>query len=385
LDSINRRRFLGNASLLTAAALGAGAGPSNGNGESVDVWGEDPDALLATLVRPGVDSSLPGPGYEARLDRELAVIRGRAAARQFLAAAEVVRFARERGIVVGPGRGAAPASLVLHALGVTAVDPLAHGLVFERFLNAHLTAAPLICLDFAAGRFAEIEAFVEPRVAALGLELSGREELNVLRRAADDLLAIPLDDDQTFKRLSTGRSSELLDMDPGPLLGELRPECFEDVVAAVALCQPEARVAGLADLYVELKHSRCAVVPEHPALEAILEHTHGLILYQEQIMQIGSVIARQALDDGDLLRRALGRAWAEPVARQRQRFLRGALAAGVDWVDAGRIFTRMERSAPLAFNRAHAVACALIVYWEAYLTRPKTRARAALPTVPARS
>jgi DNA polymerase III alpha subunit len=383
VEPINRRRFLGNASVLTAAVLGPGAGPSNENGQVIDLDGDDPDGRLATLAWAGLErrrSGLPVE-YRARLAAELAVIRDRGVARRFLAAAEVVRFARERGIALSPGRGAAPSSLVAYALGATGIDPLSHQLIFERFLNAHLASAPAICLDVCARRSPEVvdHAVVHlggrpelvgdaTAMTELGLQIAGLPALAALGDHTDgDLAEIPLDDAAAYRRLATGRALEIHDLEAGPLLRELRPDCFEDVVATMALARPLTQASGLADLFVELKQSRCSVAPEHPLLEPIVASTHGLIIYQEQIMQIGATVARYSLDDGDLLRRALARGEPEAVRRHRERFLRGAFAAGVNWTDAARLFARLERSAPLTFSRSHAVSCAAIVYWAAYL------------------
>jgi DNA polymerase III alpha subunit len=315
------------------------------------------------------------------------MIRERRLSRQFLAAAEVAAFAGWRGIARSPGRGAAPSSLVAHALGVTGVDPVAHGLIFERFLNARLAVAANICLDVCADRRAEVIDFAMLRMggtpvmlgdtavfSSLGIEIDGLPALTFVQAALDrvnrergrqpiDLAQIPLDDPATFDRLALGGAIGPHGLDAGWLLRAIRPECFEDVVAAVALSRPGPQSAGMAGDFVRLKQRRFPVEHEHP----LLANTHGIIVYQEQIMQIAVSDAGYPPGDADVFRRVLGRQQPEAVARERDRFLRGAGEAGVTSTDAARIFFRLQRSAPFSFNRSHAVPMALIVYWAAYL------------------
>jgi DNA polymerase III alpha subunit len=394
--------------VLGVAALGVGAQPAGGEGGVVDrvdrVDRDDlgADGRLAALARAGLAlhqarfSNLPADDgvddlvhvYDQRLTRELALIRERGAARQFLAAAAVARFARERGIGIGPGRGSAPSSLVAHVLGVTGVDPVAHGLIFERFLNARLTTAPTICLDVCAAGQAEVIDFAVERLggtperageatvlAGLGLEIAGVRGLTALRTAllrvrrstAVELGRIPLDDPEAYRLLASGQSLDLTDSGAGPLLAALRPEHFEDLVAAIALSRPGPWGAGMTARLVALRHGEVAAEAQHPLVEPAVAGTRGLIIYQEQIMQVAATVAGYSLDEADVLRRALGKGRPEAVSRERDRFIIAAIHAGVSWVDAVLVFSRLQRAGPLSFNRGHAVASGLLLYWGAWL------------------
>jgi DNA polymerase III alpha subunit len=379
VEGINRRQFLGEASLLTVAALS----PAVARDGVIDLDGADPDGRLAALARAGLQRWPGRLEYQQRLERELAIIRARGASRQFLAAAEVARFAREQGIAVSPGRGAAPSSLVAYALGVTGVDPIAHGLLFERFLNSHLAAPPSICLDVCSA--APVIAHAVNRLGGtaapagdstaldLGLEIAALPALASLRPRAVDLAKIPLDDPATYERLAAGVPVELYGLDTSPLLRDLRPERFEDVVAAFALGRRGS--AGLREDLVALRHRQRAPEPQHALVAPLLAGTRGLVLYQEQVMQIAVTVARYSPDDADVFRRALAKARPEAVATHRDRFVVAAIRAGVPWLDAVLIFSRLERAAPLTFARSHAVPCALILYWAAYLEAHHTEVR----------
>jgi DNA polymerase III alpha subunit len=388
VEPINRRRFLGNAFVLPMVALRPG-----------ELDAADGDSRLAGLARAGLDLRYTGaapPAYRARLEHELAAIRARRGARQFLAGAEVVRFARERGIAVSPGRGAAPSALVAYALGVTGVDPITHGLIFERFLNARIAAAPDICIDVGAEGRSVVLDFAVTRLGGtpvvtgastvligLGLELAGLHALTALEAAAAcldgrgrrplDLAELPLDDPAAYARLASGDAIALPYLEPGAALRAIRPRCFEDVVAAIAQSRPGLRAAA-PSRFAASEEERIAV--EHPLVQPILAGTRGRVLYQEQVMQIAAQVAGYPLGDADVFCRALAKARPEKVADERERFVAGAVDAGVFRPDALRIFSWLERAAPLAFNRSHAVACALIVYGAAYL---EVHRRAASP------
>jgi DNA polymerase III alpha subunit len=377
----NRRQFFGVASTLTAVLLGA--------------------------ERRGVAAGV-GRGYRERLDHELSIIRARGLSRRFLAAAELTRFARDRGIAVSPGRGSAPSSLVAHLLGITVADPLVHGLLFERFVHSRLPVAPNICLDVCAARQGEVIAHAveslggKPELGGqstwqvtsfpdLGVELGGLPILTTLQAASGhplDLAAMPLDDAATFQTLAAGHcpgfhDPGFYDLDTGQfsaLLRALRPTRFEDLVTCWALCRPG--LVATAEELIARRRGWWGVESEHPLIAHILGDTQGLILYQEQIMLIAATVAGHSLADADVLRRALQKR-GDRLAAEEARFLDGARARGVLPSVSRAIFSRLAQSAPRSFNRSHAVSCALISYWAAHLVTHAPRPTHSPPASPA--
>ena len=389
MERIDRRRLLAGAPLLAAAVLAPGG--ANSDEGRTDVDGADPERRLAALAREGLArrwAGAPPPVYRARLESELTIIAERRASRRFLAAAGVVRFADQRGIARSPGRGAAPSSLVAYAIGITGIDPVAHGLIFARLLHARLPEVPYLCLDVCAERRATVIDFAASRLGSgapatgggaavfrsLGVEIDGLPALTSLHAALDrinragerppvDLARLPLDDPRALDVLAAGKALTPHGLDAGPLLAAIRPDGFEDVVAAIALSRPAPRRAGMADRYVQVAQRRAAVEPLHP----LLAGTRGLVIYQEQIIQIAIAAAGYSAADADVLRRALARQHQEVIVRERPRFIARAVEAGTPWTAAAQLFSHLERAAPSTFNRSHAVALALMVSWAAYL------------------
>jgi DNA polymerase-3 subunit alpha len=151
------------------------------------------------------------------------------------------------------------------------------------------------------------------------------------------------------------------------LLRKLVPDSFDDIVAAVALFRPGPLDAGMVDDYVERKHGRARVDYPHPLTEAVLKPTYGVILYQEQVMQIAQVLAGYTLGGADLLRRAMGKKKPEEMAKQREVFVSGAEARGVETATATHIFDLMEKFAGYGFNKSHSAAYAVLSYQTAWL------------------
>ena len=148
---------------------------------------------------------------------------------------------------------------------------------------------------------------------------------------------------------------------------KLKPDCFEDIVAAGALYRPGPLEGGMVDDFIERKHGRKKVEYDHPSLEPILKDTYGVIVYQEQVMQISSALAGYSLGDADLLRRAMGKKKAEVMAKEKAGFLDGAKQKNVDPKIAERVFDLMEKFAGYGFNRSHSAAYGLLTYQTAYL------------------
>jgi DNA polymerase-3 subunit alpha len=151
------------------------------------------------------------------------------------------------------------------------------------------------------------------------------------------------------------------------LCRKLKPDCFEDIVAAVALYRPGPMQSGMVDDFIDRKHGKKRVVYPHPMLEEVLKPTYGTFVYQEQVMQSAQVLAGYTLGGADLLRRAMGKKKFEEMQKQRAMFVDGAKNNGVDTEQAGHIFDTIEKFAGYGFNKSHSAAYALITYQTAYL------------------
>ena len=473
---------------------------------------QTPDQLLADLAARGLRERCGpkglSPAHEERLATELAVIRDTGFAAYFLIVWDLIRAAREQGVVVGPGRGSAAGSVTAYALGITGLDPLRYGLVFERFLNAERVSMPDIDIDFdVAGRSRVIEYVVRryghdrvaqivtfgtmaaraalrdvgrvldvplqqvdrlaklvpprpgvtlesalaesrelrqayetedwarklvdnarrlegisrnagthaagvvigpgplqeyvplqratgtrdtvvtqfdmvgvQRVGLLKMDFLGLENLTVLEEACDnvaraggqrpDLEGLPLDDAATFDMLGRGDTFGVFSMEAEGatrILVEMRPRSLLDLAAAHALIRPGPSEGKVVDLYMRRRRGEEPISYPHPLLGPILEETHGVILYQDQVMQIASRVAGFSLGAADLLRAAMGKKDKAKMAAQRDRFLSGAAANGIDAATASSLFDTIGYFAGYGFNKAHSVAYGLITYQTAYM------------------
>ncbi|OIQ03739.1 MAG: DNA polymerase III subunit alpha [Syntrophobacteraceae bacterium CG2_30_61_12] len=444
--------------------------------------------------------------YRERLEYELRVIREMGFPAYFLIVADFINWAKDRRIPVGPGRGSAAGSLVAYVMGITDLDPIEHGLFFERFLNVERISMPDIDVDFCihgreevlkyvverygSDRVAQITTFgtmmaravvrdvgralalpyndvdriaklipstpkmtltkafeLEPRllemqrddpqikelfeialvleglarhasthaagvviadkpiveylplyrdqdgrvvtqypmkyVEATGLikfDFLGLRNLTVINDAVTLIAAnrgvnlemdyLPLDDPATYELLSRADTTGVFQLESSgmrDILVRLRPENFADIVALVALYRPGPLESGMVENYIKGKHGEIPVTYELEQLQPILEPTYGVILYQEQVMKISNVLANYSMGEADLLRRAMGKKVAEIMQSQRQRFLSGTRANGIDDAKANHIFDLMEKFAGYGFNKSHSAAYALIAYQTAYL------------------
>jgi DNA polymerase-3 subunit alpha len=193
-------------------------------------------------------------------------------------------------------------------------------------------------------------------------------------RAGDplDITEIPMQDDKTFELLRDCNTTAVFQLESRgmrDLIKRLRPDHFDDLVALVALFRPGPLQSGMVDDFITRKHdlSKSEVDYLHPDLRPVLEPTYGVILYQEQVMQIAQVLAGYTLGGADLLRRAMGKKKPEEMAKQREVFVGGACERGVTERTATRIFDLMEKFAGYGFNKSHSVAYALLSYQTAYL------------------
>ncbi len=185
-----------------------------------------------------------------------------------------------------------------------------------------------------------------------------------------DITTIPLDDPKTYALLSECKTHAVFQLESRgmrDLIKRLQPDCFEDIVALVALFRPGPLQSGMVDDFINRKHGRAVVEYPHPDLEAILKPTYGVIVYQEQVMQIAQVLAGYTLGGADILRRAMGKKKPEEMAEQRAIFLAGSVQRGVDYHIANGVFDLMEKFAGYGFNKSHSAAYALLAYQTAWL------------------
>jgi DNA polymerase III subunit alpha len=462
-------------------------------------------------------AAMPGQpdaaNYNARLGLELDVICQMGFEGYFLIVADFIRWARENGVPVGPGRGSGAGSLVAYSLGITDLDPIDHDLLFERFLNPERVSMPDFDVDFCMdGRDRVIEyvaikygrervsqiitygtmaakavvrdvgrvlgmsygyvdkiaklipfelgitlddaltkepelkrlydteeeiknlidlarslegvtrnagmhaggvviapsvltdfaplycddsggnvvtQFDKDDVEAAGLvkfDFLGLRTLTIIDWALKiingiragrgepplDVNFIPMDDPKTFallKACSTTAVFQLESRGMKDLVRRLQPDRFGDIVALVALFRPGPLQSGMVDDFIDRKHGKIdgPIDYLHPSLKPVLEPTYGVILYQEQVMQIAQVLAGYTLGGADLLRRAMGKKKPEEMAKQRSIFVDGSVDRGVDQRQAAHIFDLMEKFAGYGFNKSHSAAYALLSYQTGYL------------------
>ncbi|MBM4310531.1 MAG: DNA polymerase III subunit alpha [Deltaproteobacteria bacterium] len=482
--------------------------------------GEDNAALFVRMSREGLqvrldrlrqthpdDFAAREDEYRQRLEDEIGMIKKMNFTTYFLIVSDFIRYAKQNGCPVGPGRGSAAGSLVAYCLEITEIDPIRYGLLFERFLNPERVSPPDIDVDFCmenrarvldyvtqkygrenvaqiitfgkmlakgvirdVGRaldmpYKEVDAIAklvpgdlgmtidkaivqEPRlkeridsdpqvadlikisqsleglhrhasthaagvviadkplecylplykgprdevltqysmndVDAIGLikfDFLGLRTLTVIEKAvllikADtahhlpDMNDLPLDDAATYELLSSGEAEGIFQLESSgmkELLQRLKPGSIEDLTALIALYRPGPLGSGMVDDFIQCKHGHKQVAYPLPELEDVLRETYGIILYQEQVMQIARRLASFSLADADLLRRAMGKKKASEMTKQKSRFLSGAKDNKIDPGKAEMIFDLMAKFAEYGFNKSHSAAYAYIAFQTAYL------------------
>jgi DNA polymerase-3 subunit alpha len=445
--------------------------------------------------------------YEARLNYEIGIIHQMKYSGYFLIVWDFIKYAKDHGIPVGPGRGSGAGSLVAYSMEITNIDPMQNVLLFERFLNPERVSMPDIDVDFCQNRRGEVYQYVVDKygrdqvsqiitfntmAAKAAIKDCGRamdmpygdvdriaklipatvgmtidkalEDVPDLKKVYDtdgqirelidtakkleglvrgsgvhasavviaprpltelvpvaktkndeivtaydmksvekmgllkfdflglttltviddclkliektrgekvDIEAIPLDDEETYVKvfqsaLTAGvfqfESNGMRDM-----LRRYKPDKLEDLTALTALFRPGPIQGGMTDDFIERKWGRRKVEYMLPQMEPVLKETLGVIVYQEQVMQIANVLASYSLGEADLLRRAMGKKKPEEMAKQRDRFMSGAEALGHKKAIAGEIFDQMEKFAGYGFNKSHSAAYGLVSYQTAYL------------------
>lgn len=185
-----------------------------------------------------------------------------------------------------------------------------------------------------------------------------------------DISQIRIDDEAAFDVLRKGDTTAVFQLESDGMKRtqvQLQPSTFEDIIALVALYRPGPLNSGMVDEFISRKHGRSAIEYPHPKLEKILKPTYGVVVYQEQVMQIAQELAGYSLGSADLLRRAMGSKNAEQMAKQRTVFVTGAVKLGVEEETATKVFDLMEKFAEYGFNKSHSAAYGLLAYQTAYL------------------
>ncbi|HEV3275185.1 MAG TPA: DNA polymerase III subunit alpha [Terriglobia bacterium] len=480
--------------------------------------GETLDSFFERITRAGFDARRPAldrqqaegrlrypmKAYEERLDREIELIKRMQFAGYFLIVWDFIRFAREKCIPVGPGRGSAAGSLASYALHITDVDPLQYDLLFERFLNPERISFPDIDIDFCMRRRGEVIEYVtgkygrenvsqiitfgtmgakavvrdaaraldmpfneadriaklvpntlnislkdalaqnpelrqlrdrDPKVADLlriatsleglarhasthaagvvispqplqeivPLYKSSKDEITT-QYAMDDLEKIgllkmdflglttltvlddsvrmieqtrgeklvletlPLDDAATYALLGKGLTAGIFQFESRGMTDILRrakPNRLADLTALNALYRPGPM--QMIDDFVARKAGKKRVTYDLPQLKEILEETYGIMVYQEQVMQIANAVAGFSLGEADVLRRAMGKKKIEEMVAMREKFLAGAIRNKVPEAKARKLYEQIELFAGYGFNKSHSAAYALVAYHTAYL------------------
>ncbi|MDE2296214.1 MAG: DNA polymerase III subunit alpha [Gammaproteobacteria bacterium] len=254
--------------------------------------------------------------------------------------------------------------------------------------------APSVLTDFTPlygeeGGSAPVTQFDKDDVEAAGLvkfDFLGLRTLTIIDWAVRDVNAaratvgeppidvatLPMDDPATYQLLKSCRTTAVFQLESRgmkDLIRRLQPDCFDDIVALVALFRPGPLQSGMVDDFIARKHDTSGATIDylHPDLEPALASTYGVILYQEQVMQIAQILAGYTLGGADLLRRAMGKKKPEEMAKQRSVFVSGAIARGVPEAQAAHIFDLMEKFAGYGFNKSHSAAYALLSYQTAWL------------------
>ncbi len=484
--------------------------------------GESPEQILRKKAQSGLEQRLvslsqkttnarPTSDYLSRLAAEIGVIEHMGFAGYFLIVSDFIDWARAHEVPVGPGRGSGAGSLVAYSLGITDLDPLEHGLLFERFLNPERVTMPDFDIDFCiegrdrviryveerygrdrvaqivtfgtmaaravvrdvvrvlglahgfADRLAKLIPFeihmtlkraleeepelknwyaadenvrtvidlaqkLEGRVRSVGkhaggvviapraltehlpvfsdpesdgfitqfdkddlehlglvkFDFLGLKTLTIIHRTLKTIRSLETEDSKTdfslegvsmrdtatFRLLQSCETTAVFQLESRgmrDLIRRLKPDRFEDVVALVALFRPGPLQSGMVNDFISRKHGQSPIIYPHPALKSILADTYGVILYQEQVMQIAQELAGYSLGAADLLRRAMGKKKPEEMAQQRSVFVGGSEKRGVAVRKAEEIFDLMEKFAGYGFNKSHSAAYALLAYQTAWL------------------
>jgi DNA polymerase-3 subunit alpha len=258
----------------------------------------------------------------------------------------------------------------MHAAGVVIADrplweyvplyqPPGERVLITQFAKDDVEAAGLVKFDFLG--------LTTLTVIQHALDLINRNRPDQEKIQSHQL---PVDDQATYELISSGNTAGVFQLESSgftEMVTKLRPSCFEDVIAAGALYRPGPLDAGMVEVFINRKHGREKVTYPHPLLEPVLKGTYGVIVYQEQVMQISQILGGYSLGRADLLRRAMGKKKAEVMQQERAGFLDGCRQNGVEPKTAGEIFDLMEKFGEYGFNKSHSAAYGLITIQTAWL------------------
>src|SRR5262249_20818220 len=257
----------------------------------------------------------------------------------------------------------------MHAAGVVIAEkPLweyvpcfrgQNGEIVTQFAMKEVDKAGLVKFDFLGLKTLTV---IQTAVKLINQQRPPGEEL--------EIDAIPKNDPDVFKMIGRGDTTGVFQLESSgfrEILKKLKPDCLEDIVAAVALYRPGPLEGGMVDDFIDRKHGKKKVEYPHPSLAGILADTYGVIVYQEQVMQIAQVMAGYTLGAADLLRRAMGKKKKEEMDKEKAKFLDGAKANSIDGKIADQVFELMAFFAGYGFNRSHSAAYGWVTYQTAYL------------------
>jgi len=245
--------------------------------------------------------------------------------------------------------------------------------------------SPLYCDDEGKNPVTQFDKNDVETAGLVKFDFLGLRTLTIIQWAIDmikegknvdvDISAIPLEDPKSFRTLQNAETTAVFQLESRgmkELIKRLKPDCFEDIIALVALFRPGPLQSGMVDNFIDRKHGREEIsYPDaeyqHECLQEILEPTYGIILYQEQVMQIAQEMAGYSLGGADLLRRAMGKKKPEEMAKQRGTFADGAKGNNIDPDLAMKIFDLVEKFAGYGFNKSHSAAYALVSYQTLWL------------------
>ena len=239
---------------------------------------------------------------------------------------------------------------------------------------------PVYKVEGEEGQITQFEMKNAEKVGLVKFDFLGLKTLTVIDKAVKlirqsldpqfDIDLISMADKKVFEEVSKAHTVGIFQLESQgmqQLLLKLRPDCFEDVIAVVALFRPGPLGSGMVDDFIERKHGRQKIEYPVPQLEESLQETYGIILYQEQVMKIAGTLASYSLGEADLLRRAMGKKKAEEMAKQKTRFVEGCLKNNIAQEKAEEIFELMAKFAAYGFNKSHSAAYGLVSYHTAYL------------------
>jgi DNA polymerase-3 subunit alpha len=259
-----------------------------------------------------------------------------------------------------------PRHISTHAAGVIiGAEPLAQIVPLQKQDESVITQLPM----------GDLEA-----LGLLKMDFLGLRNLTVIKNTLKlieehlgekiDIDNIPLDDQEVYNFLGTGKTAGVFQMESylfQSLNKKMKPERFNDLIAMLALGRPGPLGSNIVDDFIDIRHGKKEAEYLHPKLKPILEETFGMILYQEQVMEIASSLAGYSMGEADLLRRGMGKKKLELVASEREKFVKGAVERGIAEATAQEIFDQMEYFAGYGFNKSHSTAYAFLAYQTAYL------------------